>query len=118
MHDFLVENELYATGPTLFTAVETTEKDVFDYNVYLPLNTVVTLPENSVFSFMETFHIMDGLMMRHCDVEDPLEPSNYLLKACADQNHLQLDEPFINIFLDVYGDGVIEIFAPIKQVSK
>jgi hypothetical protein len=59
------------------------------------------------------FSDLDGLIFRHADLDEPIEESYDLLRAAAQAHHITLQEPFINIYLDVYGDGIIDIYAPI-----
>lgn len=38
-----------------------------------------------------------------------------LLRKTAGNYNLKLVEPFYNIYSDVFGDGVIDVYAPIEK---
>ena len=114
MRTFVINNDLYPTGPIFYTVQDQENKEEKIFTVYMPINAQIKLTKDSELHFIEKFEVKAGLQFRHLDVEEPLLSSNMLLKACADENKLELVEPFYNIFLDVYGEGVIDVFAPIK----
>lgn len=116
LRNAVIKNNLYATGPTIYQVTNlNTEANEADFTFCLPVNEPVVMPENDKYSFDAVWHIPDGLLLRHADLEDDLEDSYGLMRACAEANGILLQEPFYNIYLDVYGDGVIDIFAPILQ---
>ncbi|XID94303.1 DUF5085 family protein [Paenibacillaceae bacterium WGS1546] len=110
----IIKNNLYATGPTIYQVADLnleTNEAVFTF--CMPVNEPLQMPNNDKFGFEEVWHIPDGLLMRHADLDDDLEQSYEIVRACAEANDIRLQEPFYNIYLDVYGDGVIDIYAPI-----
>jgi len=48
-------------------------------------------------------------------LDDDIDQSYEWLRICAESNQLKLMEPFYHIYLDVYGEGIVDIFAPIAQ---
>ncbi|GAE00679.1 hypothetical protein CBO05C_0369 [Clostridium botulinum B str. Osaka05] len=51
------------------------------------------------------------------EVNDDIETGTYdTLRAAAGNYNLKLVEPFYNIYLDVFGDGVIDVYVPIKNI--
>jgi hypothetical protein len=38
-----------------------------------------------------------------------------LLRAGAKALKFELEEPFYNIYLDVYGEGIIDVYSPIVK---
>jgi len=120
MRKFIVKHDYYPTGPIFFTSEPTKIKDTYIYNVSMPINAPVIFEgddENKGFTFTQKLSFPDGLMFRHLDMDEPLEKTYLLLQSAAEQNMLVLEKPFLNIFLDVYNDGVIDVFAPIKAVK-
>lgn len=109
---FVVDNNLYPTGPFIYQILEGNE-DRNKYKIYLPINRSITLSEDSILSFDERLYIEDGISCR-CVDSDEVESTENLLKLFAEKNNLKLKEPFYNIYLEGYGDPVIDVFAEIK----
>lgn len=107
---------LYSTGPVVYQASQSqNQSEEVELTLYMPVNRPVELQENSRFTFQETMHLKDGLVLRHADLDDDIELSYEWLRIGAESNQLKLVEPFYHIYLDVYGEGIIDIFAPIAQ---
>lgn len=105
---------LYGTGPIMYTVSNTMDDDIKEYELFLPLNAQVELEENSTYYFITHFKFEDGLWYRHADLTESIKPSYEWLKLAAISENLELIEPYYNIYLDVYGGGIIDIYAPIK----
>lgn len=117
MRNAIVRNGLYGTGPVMFQVGEQDgQSGKAEYTFYIPVNEPVVMKENEQYHFTETWIVKDALVLRHADLDEPIERSYQLLRACAEANQLTLEEPFYNIYLDVFGDGIIDICAPIKEV--
>lgn len=116
LRNAVIRNGLYATGP-IFYKVENfdKEKQEGDYSFYIPVNNRLKMKQNSKYTFYNHFLIEDGLALRHVDLEENLEDSYDIIRACAKSQNFKITEPFYNIYLDVYGSGIIDIFAPIKE---
>lgn len=113
----IIKNQLYATGPVIYQI--TNIPDVSDeaiFHFYLPINEAVDMPGNDKYSFHAEWKFEDGLVIRHADLDEEMEPSYELLRLTAASFELELQEPFFNIYLDVYGTGIIDIYAPIVKV--
>ncbi|MBA4535592.1 DUF5085 family protein [Bacillus aquiflavi] len=112
----IIKNGLYSTGPIIYQ-VANFEKSTneADYTFYIPVNTPLEMEENDKFRFYESWRFNDGLAFRHADLDDDIEDSYELLRASAEAFNFELAEPFYNIYLDVYGDGIIDIYAPIVK---
>lgn len=114
LRNAILVNGLYGTGPVIFQAAKQNKSDTeAEYQFYIPVNRPILMPDNEQYSYTELWKYEDGLVLRHADLEDDIEESYEVLRACAEANQVQLQEPFYNIYLDVYGDGIIDIFAPI-----
>ncbi|AST93454.1 DUF5085 family protein [Sutcliffiella cohnii] len=119
LRNAIINNGLYGTGPVIYQVENIgdsgEEIPEADYTFHVPINQPVTMEENAPFSFDELLHYEDGLLLRHADLDEDIEESYEILRACAEANNFLLKEPFYNIYLDVYGDGIIDIFAPIEK---
>lgn len=115
----IIRNGLYSTGPIIYqTANLNFEKQEADYSFFIAVNTALDLPENDKYRFIEEWGFDDGLVFRHPDLDENVAITYDLLKEAADANELKLQEPFFNIYLDVFGDGLIDVYAPIVGDGK
>lgn len=105
---------MYGTGPVIYQVSQFNETVLeAEYTFYIPVNAPVNFNEDSPYRFMESLSFTDGLVLRHADLDESVEESYQILLACAEDSQFALKEPFFNIYLDVYGDGIIDIYAPI-----
>lgn len=112
----VIKNGLYGTGPVIYQTSEydaATNEAIFTF--YLPVNMPVQMPDNEKYRFIDQLKFDDGLVLRHADLDESTADSYELLRVCAQTQQLVLQEPFYNIFLDVYGGGIIDIYAPIVK---
>lgn len=116
LRNSVIKNGLYGTGPIVYQiskADPTTNEAEFTF--CLPVNMPVEMPEDAPYIFTSQWEFEDGLMLRHADMDEDLEDSYELLRLCAEAQQFVLLEPFYNIYLDVYGSGIIDIYAPIVK---
>ncbi len=112
----ILRNGLYGIGPFIYQVAAQGEKDgEGDFIFHLPVNAPIQLAKNSKYFFSESWQLADGFVIRHADLEVPVDESYALLSACAEAHHLTLREPFYHIYLDVFGGGIIDIYAPIAE---
>ncbi|KAA0548509.1 DUF5085 domain-containing protein [Bacillus sp. BGMRC 2118] len=116
LRNAIIQNGLYATGPIIYKVSNLNEETLeAEYTFYVPMNAPVEMKENELYTFEKTLQFEDGLLFRHADLDDDLGESYALLRDCAKEMDYTLENSFYNIYLDVYGDGVIDIFAPITK---
>lgn len=116
LRNMVIKNGLYATGPVIYQVREIDANlDEMEYTFYLPVNAPLELVENDTYSFSEVWSFEDGFVLRHADLDDEIDESYEILRECAKEFQIELQEPFFNIYLDVYGEGIIDIFAPIVK---
>lgn len=112
----VIENKLYATGPIIYKVFNFDKNtNEADYIFYLPINKEVEVEPDSMFKFQKKFVYEDGLSLRHVYLDEDIEKTNNKIRECAKLNNFKLEEPFYNIYLDVYGGGIIEVYAPILE---
>lgn len=116
LRNTVIKSGLYATGPVIYQ-VENADpfENEAEYTFYLPINKPIELQENEKYSFQETWSFNDALVFRHADLDDEIELSYQILRIAAEDNQLVIQEPLYHIYLDVYGGGIIDIFAPIVK---
>ena len=112
----VIKNSLYATGPFIYQ-VDMIEdgKEKAEFTFHIPVNAIVEIKENGMYSFSERMRIDDGFVYRHADIDEPMDEAYALLFACAQHHNVKLHVPFYHIYLDVYGGGIIDIYAPIMK---
>lgn len=112
----IIRNGLYGTGPIMYQ-VEPVEEDEEQarFTFYLPVNQAVELEGNDKFHFYPQWQFDDGLLIRHADLDVSMEESYAALLVCAETYGFTLQQPYLHIYLDVYGEGMIDIYAPIAK---
>ncbi|MGJ7922741.1 DUF5085 family protein [Neobacillus sp. LXY-4] len=118
LRNAVIKNGLYATGPVIYKIenVDLFENEA-EYTFYLPVSEPVSMPENEQYSFVEKWSFNDALVYRHADLDEDMNLSYNILRVGAEDTGLVIQEPFYHIYLDVYGEGIIDIFAPIVEES-
>ncbi|GKU77590.1 DUF5085 family protein [Paenibacillus sp. L3-i20] len=112
----IIRNGLYGTGPVMYQIGNVDEQtNEAEYTFFIPVSEPIEMKENDEYSFEEKWLVQDALVYRHADLDEDIEDSYALLRACAEANELTLQEPFYNIYLDVFGGGLIDICAPILK---
>lgn len=116
LRNAVIRNGLYGTGPIMYQVGETDAgSGKVDYMFYIPVSEPVVMKESEQYGFEETWIVEDALVLRHADLDESLDESYQMLRACAEANDLTLQESFYHIYLDVFGGGVIDICAPIAK---
>lgn len=117
IRDNIVLNDLYATGPISFQMEQIEGTDEVAYTFYQPINEAVEMEENSGhFFFQSTLQYKDGLLIRCVDFED-VEDMYQILDQAAKEYGVTLQLPYLHIYLNVYGEGYFDIYAPIKELA-
>lgn len=116
---FAIENGFYQTGPFFyqngsFTQIDAPQTQAREFTIYLPLNTQVKVEAGDGLYFADKVVVERGLSYRQPDSDKPLKSTYGLLLAAAEQNGFSLEPSFYHIFMDVYGEGLLEVFAPIQ----
>lgn len=116
---FIEDNNLLITGPFILKWNRETEEDVESLvKIMIPIHQRVNLEGKSldVYGFEDNFIQQDGLKIRSADVNDmdEVSVSEKMLELVADKMEVELLKPYYYIYLPVYGDYVVDIYAPIK----
>lgn len=116
LRNAVILNGLYGTGPIIYQVKGIEEsRGEAEYTFYLPVNEQIDMPENDKYTFYERWRLEDGLTFRHADLDEDIEVAYDFLRMAAKDNQLELEEPYYHIYLDVYGEGIIDIYAPIVK---
>lgn len=119
LRSFIVKNNLFITGPVMvrWGEIEEETKEA-DLTIYLPTFQKLQMPENNTFSYQETFLLEDGLKIRQTSANDDCNATEALLAVMAEKADLKLQKPYYYIYLPVFGEYVIDIYAPIEKGAK
>jgi Domain of unknown function (DUF5085) len=110
----IIKNGLYSTGPLIFKVSKFDKSaNEAEYSFYLPVNEPLKIENNDKYRFYDSWKFDDGLTLRHADLDEDIEETYELLRAGAEAFKFELEEPFYNIYLDVYGEGIIDVYSPI-----
>lgn len=114
--DSIIKNELYPTGPIFYKIVKL-ENNQYKYTISIPVNRKVKIDDKNKgdYEFVEKLFFKDGLTMKDYGFEDDLDDTNKILKECAHKNNLKLTGEFYHISIDIYGEKVVQTYAPIKE---
>ena len=114
----VVLNNLYATGPISFQVEESShQSEDMTFTFFQPVNDRVKVKSNDEFFFKEELFFEDGLLIRHADLNDDIEEIYMILEMAAKELGVQLQKPYLHIYLNVYGEGIIDIYAPIVGMN-
>lgn len=112
----IIQNGLYAIGPVVYQVRDFDEQtEEADFTFYIPVNRPLILDDNEQFTFTELWEFKDTLLLRHADLDDDLDETYSILQECAETYQFTITDSFYHIYLDVYGEGIIDVFAPIKE---
>lgn len=112
---FLVKNNIFITGPVMVQWGEMDEETKeAELTIYLPTHQRLQMPENDTFFYEEHFLIEDGLKIRHGDMNDDIAVTEAMIEIVAEKAKLKLQKPYYYIYLPVYQEYIIDIFAAVN----
>lgn len=104
----------YGIGPVLYQMTEQQEETA-EYTIYMPLNVPVDSVEKAGYLYWDELRIEDGIKYREPDPDDASDDPDEVLMMAAEANGLLLQKPFYYICLNVFGESLIDIYAPIIE---
>ncbi len=113
---FLVKNEVFITGPVILQWDNVQEETMeADLKIYLPTYQRLEIEKNDMFFFMEQMMVPKGLKIRHADMEEDIKVSEALLETMEEKAEITLKKPYYYIYLPVYQEYIVDIYAPIEE---
>ncbi|WP_195515245.1 DUF5085 domain-containing protein [Paraclostridium bifermentans] len=114
LRDSVIKNDLYQTGAIFYKAnINDNIECEIEYEIYIPVNKKLRINNNTDYKFYEKFFIEDGLTLRDEGFEDSINDTKTSLIECAKENGLELENDFFYIYVDIFGENIIDVFAPI-----
>ena len=111
----VILNDLYAIGPISFQVEETNEElDEIKITFYQPVSEELHVDNEDEFFYQKELYFEDGLLVRCVDL-DEIEEMYELLDLASKELKVKLQQPYLHIYLNVYGEGMMDIFAPIVK---
>ena len=112
----IIKSNIFQTGPFFYKINNLNlENQKAEFTFYMPIDKAVSIKDNTKYTYIKNFIIKDGLTIRIEDLENELEDSYEVLKECAQSNGLNLQGEFYNIYTDIYGEPVVDVYAPIEE---
>ena len=118
---FILGNNLFITGPVILRWDEKQpESDEHNVGIMKPIYQRINLSSKAleVYKFEDNICIKDGIKIRNVDLDEEdgqgMESSQAILEIVAEKIGVELIKPYYYIYLPVYGEYVVDIFAPIK----
>ena len=116
LRNSVIKNDLYQTGAIFYKVnINGNIEDEIEYEVYIPINKRLRINNNTEYKFYEKFFIEDGLTLRHEGFEESIDETKTSLLECAKENDLELENDFFYIYVDVFGESIIDVFVAISQ---
>ena len=113
---FIVKNDLFITGPVILQwENEDKESLEVELTIYLPLYNKVSFKDNETFFNVESLSFSDGLKIRHLDMDNNIRVTETILEHTAEKLEASLKKPYYYIYLPVYNEYIIDIYAPIIE---
>ena len=113
----VIEKGLYPTGPIVYQQ-EQLKDGKWEYTLYVSVNAPVKIEQEGEIIFIPKLKVEHGLCMRHMSMDDDVMKDYIILEMCAEKNHMKLVKPYYQICMNVYGETIIDVFAPICGEEK
>lgn len=113
----IIKNDVCATGPIIIKGdLSKKHEDVEEAVFYVPINKTVALKgDNEDFFFLDKLVAEDTMRVRHTELEDNIGATEIFLEAIAKNQNVKLKKPYYYIYLPVYQEFVIDIWAEIEK---
>lgn len=111
----IVKNDVFATGPVILQWNSDDDEEETDIIIYWPVHQQLNAKDNEQFFYIDNFVIDDGLKIRHTQMENSFKATELLLNVMAEKAELKLKRPFYYIYLPVYQEYIVDIYAEIEE---
>lgn len=112
----IISSGLYMNAPLIYRYIKV-EEGKYEYTLYMPVNAEVKEQAGQKFSFIKELAIKDAFVFRLCDLEKKGEAeAHLLLEAAAYSQKVTVEKPFYNVCLNVFGEMMLDIIAPVNGV--
>ncbi len=113
----IIKNDVCATGPIIIQGnMNQSFEEVKEVDFLVPINREVQLKgDNENFFFIKKLVVEDAMRVRHTELEDNISSTELFLEAVANKQKVKLKKPFYYVYLPVYQEFVIDIWAEIEK---
>ncbi len=113
----IVANDVCATGPIIVCGdMGQDDNDSREIIIYAPIHREVEVHgENKGFFFQKKLQVEHALKIRHTEIEDDIKITEDFLNVVAIGKKIKLKKPFYYVYLPVYQEYVIDIWAEIDE---
>lgn len=113
LEKIVIFNGVYRTGPMFFSVDPVKGESKYGkFTYYVPVNTSIKLKEEgNGFEVKNNFEVRNALCVRFSDSN--FGESYKRLREYAEEKELKLSDRFYCMCLEVYGELLIDVYAPI-----
>ncbi|MTD40433.1 hypothetical protein GIX45_17775 [Erwinia sp. CPCC 100877] len=116
LEDSIFDDGIYPIGPMFFIAEENKkEAKYLDFCFYLPVNWDVEPSNKKKMSFVGDLSIKNALHFRQANDEDSFYPSLEKAREYAEKNNIVLEDRFICVYNNFYGESIFDIYLPLLK---
>lgn len=118
MEDFPLNHEVYKNGPVFFSfEEEEAGEGLFTY--YMPINTEIEFEEGTTdFAYLNQYQLKQSLLLRQAQEESDFSTAYEKVKAYAAAGNLSVEDSYICVLLNIYGEYIIDLYVPLKEWSE
>lgn len=118
LEDFPLNHEVYKNGPVFFSFEQENEDEGF-FTYYMPINVEVEFEEGITdFSYLNQFKVEKALLLRQAQKVADFSTAYQKMKDYAEAEKLTVEDSYICVLLEVYGEYIIDLYVPLKEWSE
>lgn len=106
-----LQKGVFATGPVLIEKNWNNKKQ----SLCIPVNRFVTFQEGTDISCKDVIRVEDGIYYRSGEEKIEKEYLQILMKKISDDLGKELENVYYEIYLNVYGGKLVDIYAPFRE---
>lgn len=116
LEDIALSKDAYRNGPLFFSYKEKMDdRTIAEFTYYLPISSPVEVSDDSDFTFQKDFKLDRALLLRQADEKLDINIAFEEVKAFSKENNLEIEDFFYCILLNVYGEYIVDLYAPVKS---
>ncbi|MEK4523007.1 DUF5085 family protein [Psychrobacillus sp. FSL W7-1493] len=116
LDDIALSKDVYRNGPLFFSYKgNDTDQTLGEFTYYLPISSPVEVTEDSDFTFQKDFKLDRALLLRQADEKLDINIAFAEVQAFSNENNLEIEDYFYCILLNVYGEYIVDLYAPLKS---
>lgn len=116
LEDSILDDGVYPIGPMFFVAEENKKEPKYlDFKFYLPVNWDVEPSNTKKMTFVGDISIKNALYFRQANDEDSFYPNLEKAKEYAEKNNIVIENKFVCVYNNFYGESIFDIYLPLSK---